>query len=40
MTNRLIAQMALCQFGFVLVSVFVSGVLNRVMFAELGGRGC
>ena len=28
--------MALYQFGFALVSVFVSGVLNRVMFAELG----
>jgi BCD family chlorophyll transporter-like MFS transporter len=36
MTNRRIAQMALYQFGFALVCVFVSGVLNRVMFAELG----
>ncbi len=35
MTNRRIAQMALYQFGFALVCVFVSGVLNRVMFAEL-----
>jgi len=36
MTNLRIAQMALYQFGFALVSIFVSGVLNRVMFAELG----
>ncbi len=36
MTNRRIAQMAFYQFGFAFVSVFVSGVLNRVMFAELG----
>lgn len=36
MTNRRIAQMALYQFGFAFVCVFVSGVLNRVMFAELG----
>ena len=36
MTNLRIAQMALYQFGFALVCVFVSGVLNRVMFAELG----
>jgi BCD family chlorophyll transporter-like MFS transporter len=28
--------MALYQFGFAVVCVFVSGVLNRVMFAELG----
>ncbi len=35
MTNRRIAQMALYQFGFAFVCVFVSGVLNRVMFAEL-----
>jgi len=36
MTNLRIAQMALYQFGFAFVCVFVSGVLNRVMFAELG----
>ena len=36
MTNLRIAQMALYQIGFALVCVFVSGVLNRVMFAELG----
>jgi BCD family chlorophyll transporter-like MFS transporter len=37
MTRRLrILRMALFQFGFGLTSVMVLGVLNRVMFAELG----
>jgi len=35
-TRLLILRMALFQLGFGLVSVLVLGVLNRVMFAELG----
>lgn len=33
---RLILQMALFQLGFGLISILVLGVLNRVMFAEIG----
>ena len=37
MRNRwLVYRMALFQLGFGLISVLVLGVLNRVMFAELG----
>ena len=35
-SRLLILRMALFQFGFGLVSVLVLGVLNRVMFAEMG----
>jgi len=35
-SRLLIPRMALFQFGFGLVSVLVLGVLNRVMFAEMG----
>ena len=35
-SSMLIARMALFQFGFGLVSILVLGVLNRVMFAEIG----